>query len=224
MQLILIPTEFEAAKVRQILSEAHPQESDFAIELVGFGPIISAARSSQLLSRLNPSGVTLLGIAGLYQTQRTAELSLQPGTATTFNHVSCYGVGAGQGERFQTATELGWELWNPTLPNSNLEANTSISETIPLAASSGATAESRNELLTVCSAAASDAEVATRLAKFPFAIGEDMEGFGVASACRLHNIPCRIIRGFSNIAGDRDHSNWQVDKALSAACGLLTRE
>ena len=48
-----------------------------------------------------------------------------------------------------------------------------------------------------------------------------MEGFAVAMACRLQNIPLEIIRGISNVAGDRDKSNWRVADAMGAAAEEL---
>ena len=49
------------------------------------------------------------------------------------------------------------------------------------------------------------------------AIAEDMEGFGVAMACKLAGVPLRIVRGISNRAGDRDLTQWQIEEALAAA-------
>ena len=67
------------------------------------------------------------------------------------------------------------------------------------------------------------AEATTRLAKNPTAVGEDMEAFGVAMACQMSGVACEVIRGFSNIAGDRDKANWQIDQALLAAVDLLIK-
>jgi futalosine hydrolase len=75
-------------------------------------------------------------------------------------------------------------------------------------------------LLTVCAASGSAADVAERRRLFPAAVAEDMEGFGVALACRLHGVPCAIIRGISNVAGDRDKARWATAEALAAAAAL----
>ena len=50
-----------------------------------------------------------------------------------------------------------------------------------------------------------------------------MEAFGVAIACQMLDIDFEVIRGFSNIAGDRDKTNWRIDQALSAAVDLLVQ-
>ena len=54
-------------------------------------------------------------------------------------------------------------------------------------------------------------------------MAEDMEGFGVALACRLGGVPLGIVRGISNDAGDRDKSRWQIPAALTAAAELALR-
>ncbi len=56
---------------------------------------------------------------------------------------------------------------------------------------------------------------------FPKAVAEDMEGYAVALACRLHDVPLTIIRGISNQAGDRNHDGWQVAEALQSAAELF---
>ena len=73
----------------------------------------------------------------------------------------------------------------------------------------------------MCSTADSPEQAAIRLAQNPTAVGEDMEAFGVAMACQMQNVDLEVIRGFSNLAGDRDKANWQIDQALAAAVELL---
>ena len=50
-----------------------------------------------------------------------------------------------------------------------------------------------------------------------------MEAFGVAMACQMQNVDIEVIRGFSNLAGDRNKANWQIDRALTAAVELLVQ-
>jgi futalosine hydrolase len=45
---------------------------------------------------------------------------------------------------------------------------------------------------------------------------EEMEGYAAALACRQMNVPFGAIRGITNQAGDRDHSNWKMDEAAHA--------
>jgi futalosine hydrolase len=44
-----------------------------------------------------------------------------------------------------------------------------------------------------------------------------MEGYAVALACALAGVPVSIVRGASNVVGDRDPARWRIPSALSAA-------
>jgi futalosine hydrolase len=47
-----------------------------------------------------------------------------------------------------------------------------------------------------------------------------MEGFAVAAACQLCDVPMTIVRGISNEAGDRDKENWQIQDAMNSAFSI----
>jgi futalosine hydrolase len=83
------------------------------------------------------------------------------------------------------------------------------SDVMPLAGEGG-------ELLSVAEAAASPAQARGRAAQHPAALGEEMEGFAVAVAAALFGVQLRIVRGASNLAGDRDHASWRMADALAA--------
>jgi futalosine hydrolase len=72
------------------------------------------------------------------------------------------------------------------------------------------------ELLSVAEAAATPADAAARAGRHPTALGEEMEGFAVAVAAALFGVPLRIVRGASNLAGDRNHAAWRMADALTA--------
>jgi len=161
-----------------------------------------------MIARYNPSHCLLVGIAGTYVRE------LEIGTAATFSSVGCYGVGVGWGEDFQTAGQMGWQQWAEAEDRGSVKEQSAIGDTLDLFVPEVAAA---GQLLTVTSAAASEAEVLHRRELFPSAVAEDMEGFGVAAACRLAEVPLTIVRGFSNRAGDRHHANWQIESAMKAA-------
>jgi len=79
-------------------------------------------------------------------------------------------------------------------------------------------------LLTVCTACDSPAQAEARLQRFPGATAEDMEGFAVALACALARVPCTIVRGISNVVGQRDKRSWRIPEALAAARALALGE
>ena len=204
--LLLVPTAGERRVVEQAIESRGAER--LRIELCGFGPIAAAARAAHLLATLGPASVTLVGIAGALDDR------LSIGQAYRFDEVACYGVGVGSGTAFQPAAAVGWPQWSGDSSVSQRAIGDRIGPT-------GITAG--HVLLTACAASAGPADVAARRALIPDAVAEDMEGFGIALACELAGVPWTIIRGISNRAGDRDHSQWCVEPALEAAAALARK-
>ncbi len=205
--LVLVPTDLERRLLAPRLAAAGGGSG--RIELCGFGPVAAAARAAGLVAERRPDRVLLVGIAG-----RIGD-SLRVGEARRFAEVACYGIGAGTGAGFEPAGTLGWPQW-PGDPATGGE----IGDVIPLTPAAGPADPAAGLLLTACAASATAADVALRRAVFPAAVAEDMEGYGVAFACRLAGVPIEIVRGISNTAGDRDKARWQIEPALAAAADL----
>lgn len=198
--LLLIPTEFERKFILPVVEKLESDPGlDVAIEVCGFGPVAAAARTAYLVAQHQPEQVLLLGIAGSYT-------GAEVGNGYRFSSVGCYGIGVGTGESFQSAEEMGWPHWAET------EKGVSIGDVISIVDQ-----DVSRQLLTVCAGSHNQTDVEQRTAVFPDAIAEDMEGFGVALACRLAQTPLTIVRGISNVAGDRDKSNWKTEEAMVAA-------
>ena len=204
--LILVPTEYELNHLQPHLARS-VVDSDGVIAVCGFGPITSGIGATRLITRHLPESVILVGIAGAFSPH------LRIGMASTFSRIGCYGIGAGSGSEFQTAAELGWNQWIDP------DSAESPGDTIQIASEPNVNSESPM-LLTVCAASANATDVTDRLRRFPQAVAEDMEGFSVAMACRMADIPLTVIRGISNVAGDRNKANWNVSAALAAAADL----
>lgn len=206
--LILVPTDRERALIQPAIEAAGRGRA--RVELCGFGPVVAAARTAQLIAEHRPPRVLLVGIAG-----RLSE-RLAIGAAYAFERVACHGVGAGSGGAFTPAESLGWPQW----PGDGLDSVMRIGDLLPCSSGGDAMPERAGLLLSACAASASEADVIARLQLFPDAAAEDMEGFAVAAACRLAGLPLDIVRGISNTAGDRDHARWQIDAACRAAAAL----
>jgi futalosine hydrolase len=209
--LILIPTEPERRLLAPHLAALPPD--DVAVELCGFGIVAAAARTAQLLAALRPEKVILVGIAGRLDDR------LAIGAATLFDSVACHGIGVGSGPDFIPAGTLGWRQW----PGNSGEPASAIGDVLPCAVPAGGNLPRERLLLTVTAAAAGPDDVSFRKAIYPEASAEEMEGFAVALACRLFRIPCTIVRGISNTAGDRDKAHWQMEAPLAAAADLVLR-
>lgn len=208
--LILVPTDRERTLIEPAIDAAWGGRA--RVELCGFGLVVAAARTAGLIAARRPTRVLLVGIAGRYGD------SLAIGRAYAFERVACHGIGAGSGAAFLPAEAMGWKQW----PGDAAAATTAIGDA--LASGSGllpAAAQSRaGLLLSACAASACEADVRSRLERWPDAVAEDMEGFAVAAACRLAGVPLDIVRGISNTAGDRDTSGWQIEAACRAAGDL----
>jgi futalosine hydrolase len=206
--LVLVPTARERDLIEPVVAAAGTVA--IRVELCGFGPIVAAARTAQLIAADRPTHVLLVGIAG-----RLAD-GLAIGSAYVFDRVACHGVGAGSGAAFIPAEALAWSQW----PGDESDPATRIGDELPCSSSRAAAAPRAGLLLSGCAASASEADVQARLRLFPGAVAEDMEGFAVAAACRLAGVPLDIVRGISNTAGDRDLSHWQIEAACRAAAEL----
>jgi len=196
--LLLVPTELELAR----LEDAGGFPSDLALtEVCGFGVAAAAARASALLARHAPREVLLVGIAGAY------DIGANPsGTALAFDAVASHGIGAGEGSSFQGPNALGFPQWPAT---QDAEA---VGDQLSLETPRG-----DGLLLTTCAASDTPERAAELRERFPGALAEDMEGFGVALACHLARTPCWIVRGVSNEVGDRDPTRWRIPSALANA-------
>ena len=224
--LVLVPTEFELRKLQPLIADS-VAEANGIIMTCGFGPIVAGVTTAQLLAKVTPTKVVLAGISGAIGPRFSI------GTAASFSQVACYGIGAGSGSEFQTASELGWTRWNEATATHGsqdiLELHSDPDSFRPWRSDSTTdsgeiSADSNHQplLLTVCAASANSTDVADRLKKFPQAAAEDMEAYAVAVACRMANVPLTVIRGISNIAGDRNKAHWDVDAALKAVSTWFT--
>ena len=181
--LVLVPTKFEHQYVSSAL-----QIANSVIEICGFGPVVPAARTVQLIQRHDPDRVLLIGIAGTYG--GTAEV----GSASSFSKVACYGIGAGSGETFQTAQEMGWNHWDDE------DKNRQITDVIPIVPLN----KNTSQILTVCSAA------------------EDSSSLSSESARSLPDA-CPVLAACSPSSGPARQASWSNSFAIVRRPGTLVK-
>ena len=134
-----------------------------------------------------------------------------------------HGHGVGSEPAFIPAATLGWQQW----PGDSGDADSGVGDLLPGAVPDRsdpdqASLPRERLLLTVTAAAVGPDDVSFRKAIYPEASAEEMEGFAVALACRLFRIPCTIVRGISNTAGDRDKARWRISESVEATAALDT--
>jgi futalosine hydrolase len=205
--LILVPTPLERNLVQR---ELNLPPDEWTLQLCGFGLVAAAATTTRWLHQLQPDRLMLIGIAGTY------DPTCYPiGTALRCTEASCDGIGVGVGEHYRSAEQMGWNQVDPSV------AGVSIGQTIPLAAPAGE-ATAAAPMLSVCAASSNPDEADLRRKRYPNAIAEEMEGYAVALAATLAGAPLQIVRGISNLAGDRDFQRWKIKEAIAAACKLAS--
>ena len=179
----------------------------FGLASAGAG---AAFRLSQLTTRDEPDApVILAGIAGTYQPDK-----YPVGSVVCASSVRCFGIGAGSGDEHKSSESMGWVQG---LPLNGLPPAFDFLELFTAPNST----ELTGAFLSVASASGNMAEANSRAAKFPEAAGEEMEGFAVALACRNFGRPLLMIRGISNVAGERDKEHWKTNEALTAVQSKL---
>jgi len=196
--LLLVPTALELERLND---QGGFDPALARVEVCGFGPVAAAARTATLLERHAPARALLVGIAGTFD-----EAALPVGEATIFGAVALDGVGAGEGEDWIAPPALGFPQW----PGSSDTTPHPIADRIELEAQGPL-------LLSTCAASGTPSHAAARRSRFEEAVAEDMEGFAVALACALARVPLTIVRGISNVVGDREASAWRIPAALAAA-------
>jgi futalosine hydrolase len=161
------------------------------VQLCGFGLAEAGARAAHAIATGGPLP-RRIALVGIAGTYDAGRWP--PGSAVVGGSVRLDGIGAGG----QTASGLGF-------------AETDL---LPLDGEGP-------ELLSVAEASADRAQAEARHAHFPAAAVEEMEGFAVAVAAAAFGVPLHVIRGVSNLAGERERDRWQIPEALRAAAAAL---
>ncbi len=124
-------------------------------------------------------------------------------------------LGADAPEGFQSVEELGF--------------GTAVFEALPLDGLKIATGNGgagfnivRGDLLTVNTATGTAERAAWLRARHPAAVGEAMEGYGVAVAAARFGLPVAEVRAVSNLIGPRDRSAWRIGEALGVLTAVAT--
>jgi futalosine hydrolase len=141
-------------------------------------------------------------------------------------------ISAGIAGAFRGRAELGDLLLARRVVAADLGAGTAADEAHPdgflsideLGFGSGAVEGGRlpgvsavvGTILTVTCATGTDERAEELARRHPDAVGEAMEGYGVAAAAALFDLPFAEIRAVSNFVGRREREAWRVGPALAA--------
>jgi futalosine hydrolase len=184
-----------AAEAEAVRAGADPDH--VVVEPVGVGPAAAAAGTARLLATGRFRAVISAGVAGGF-------VGRAPVGATVLGVRSI-------------AADLGAESPGGFLPIEELGFGTSLVEADPLLVK-GLTAALPDavagDVLTLATVTGTAATAEALAARFPRAVAEAMEGFGVAVAAG--GLPFAELRTISNPIGPRDRAAWRLKDAFAA--------
>jgi len=200
--LIMTAVEAEREAVQRGLSDKDKLRYD--VQLAGVGPASAAARTALLLARGSYDLVISAGIGGGFEPHAA------PGSIVLSNRIIAADLGSGTPEHgFISVDELGFGS-SVILPDTtHLDRLATVMRDAGLMVHTG-------PVLTVSTTTGSAETTAALIQRIPDASAEGMEGFGVAEAAQLMNIPVLEIRAISNKVGPRDRSSWRIPEALQS--------
>ena len=185
--LLLVPTKFELESIQHAI-EPH---ANIEARICGFGLVESTCTTMLNIRETRPTEVVLCGIVGSFGRE-----SIGLGETVCFDSVSQYGIGSVH-EQYSLPTELGFQ--DPGTQAFPLNTTGTVRCAGSLVSVTCAGMFSRDEILK----------------KYPSAVAEDMEGYGVAVAASKFNIPLTVIRSISNVVG-QPFGDWEIKPALAA--------
>lgn len=164
----------------------------------GIGPAAAALSTSLLIRSLEPDRVCLLGIAGAFP-----QSGLKLGDTVQASSECFADLGYEDEAACHTFDALGLPIftWAGEDIGCHLPVDPFSEHLLAL------------PFATVSSVTNSHARAKKLYHSFNLAV-ENMEGAGVALACRIHNVSFQQVRGISNMVGPRDPKSWRVDDAI----------
>ncbi|WP_026671979.1 futalosine hydrolase [Alkalihalobacterium bogoriense] len=198
-QKILLVTSVEAEKQAILSGLGHSNQ--VSVEIVGVGPMQAAVHTARLLMSQNYDLLINVGIAGGFVHE--AEI----GDIVIGTSIIAGDLGSETKDGFLTLEELGFGA-------SMFTSDPHHRSIIKNGLDDKRYATRLGPILTV-STTTGTKETSEKLKKrFPSAVAEAMEGFGVATAANILRVPMLEIRAISNQVGPRNKEDWKIKEAL----------
>ncbi|AOZ94822.1 futalosine hydrolase [Paenibacillus crassostreae] len=183
----------------------------FDVRLAGVGSPAAAANTATILSSEDYCLVISAGIGGGFIGQ--AEL----GSIVIANEIIAADLGAETAEGFCSVDELGFG-------SSRVQVDSTLVTQLEEALHHTGLSVHTGPVLTVSTVTGTSESAMELQKRVPGATAEAMEGYGVAIAAQIHNIPILEVRTISNAVGPRDRAAWKMKEAfeaLEAASSIL---
>jgi len=203
MSRMLVATAV-AAERDAVLAGLPAGETAVTVAAVGVGPAAAAAGTARLLALAEAAGrpyrwVVSTGIGGGFPARAKI------GTVVLATRSIAADLGAATPEGFLTLDELGFGSTVAT-PDPRLLA--ALRDALPSAVAGA--------VLTVSTVTGTAPTAATLANRYPDAVAEGMEGYGVACAAALSGAGFAELRTISNPVGPRNRAAWRIGEALAA--------
>lgn len=198
---ILIMTAVEAE--RDAVLRGLKGSPKFDVLLAGVGSASAAAYTAKALAVTEYDLVISAGIGGGFI--GIAEV----GSIVIADNIIAADLGVQTAEGFCTVDELGFGS-SHIQPHAPLI--TRLRESLYLAGLSVHT----GPIITVSTATGTAVTATERAGQVPGVSAEAMEGYGVAIAATIYNLPVLEIRTISNAVGPRDRTAWRMKEAFDA--------
>jgi len=208
-QRILIMTAVAAE--RDAVIRGIRGSSQFEVRIAGVGSPSAAANTATALALGDYSLVISAGIGGGFVGR--AEL----GSIVVASEIIAADLGAETPEGFCSVDELGFGSSSVPVESNLVALLTDALHGAGLSVHTG-------PILTVTTATGSSESAIALDKRVPGATAEAMEGYGVAVAAQIYNVPVLEIRTISNAVGPRDRAAWKMKEAfeaLEAASSIL---
>lgn len=221
--LIIAATEFELAVLVEALQcrqesrlldftvyqTASSTDDRTIIMRCGAGIANAAAAAALGIALYKPDHIFNVGVCGVYKAGMDAI-----GTVVTGNRAVFADTGIDTGADFLSLQAIDLPLAKP-------ESGDRVFNIIGLQEAHGSRKLKQTVFLTVsaCSGSTQRAELVSKRFKSDRKglVCEDMESAAVGLMACKAGIPCTVVRGVSNVCGDRDYANWQLSAAAQAA-------
>lgn len=169
----------------------------------GVTAAVAAASTAVALARAPYDVVVSAGIGGVFPESGAI------GDLLVAERIIAADLGSDGPEGFQSVEELGFGT--TVVPALAVEDLKEI----------GGRDAVRGDLLTVSTGTGTAERAAWLRMRYPSAVGEAMEGYGVAVAAGQFGLPVAEVRAASNLVGPRDRSAWRIGEALSTLTAAM---
>ncbi|WP_152394910.1 futalosine hydrolase [Paenibacillus guangzhouensis] len=205
---VLIMTSVEAE--RQAVLRGLQDQDRFDVCVAGVGSVIAAINTTKAIHTGDYDLVVNAGIAGGFIGR--AEI----GSVVVSEGIIAADLGAESGEGFISVDELGFG-------SSQIAVDAILSDRVTEALRAAELPVQSGLILTLSTVTGTQETADSLASRFPTAVAEAMEGYGVAAAAASYGLPVLELRSISNNIGPRNREAWRIPDALTALTAAFAR-